>query len=327
MIDNLNEINRILVAIDKLNRGEKGALESSVDRFCRGMVIEGRFPDHQATIRFSIESGIITKSGNRLLTTLHGKKLLELNPQLKYDLNEGQKEFFVKNCLLDGKLAPHIEAVLRQFSPAYSKGTYQWYATDNAPMSGDQSIIEVMRQSGLINETNGRLVVNQKYVLLVRNLWKPPAIFTTDELAIKLREAEVIGAIAEDLALDFERKRLQDMGCSLESECIQKISELNVAAGYDIMSFDGPNTILAHDRFIEVKGSTGNKISFFWSKNEVDQAISLGERYWIYFIGGIDKENKTSSTEPILIQDPVKNVLQNSDFQIESEQYLIKKKE
>jgi hypothetical protein len=323
VIDNFNEINRILIAVNRLSHGNKGALETSVLRFCKDIVIGGRFPNHKSTINFSIEIGIATRSGNRLQLTKLGRDLLKLNLKFEYELNEQQKDLLTKKCLLAGEASSQVTEILKQFVPAYSSRTYQWSAVDNTPLSADPSTVEIMRQSGLLRRIDGTLEVDHKYVALVRNMLKPPELVTPEELIVHLKNADFIGRIAENIVLYFEKKRLQALNCLAESECIQKISDLNVAAGYDIASFDGQNLDLVHDRFIEVKGSTGTHLNFYWSKNEIEQAKMLGSKYWIYFVGKIDEQSRTSNAEPILIRDPAKSILQNSRFKVECQQFYV----
>lgn len=280
MIDSLNEINRLLLGVDSLslNQKGKGALESSVITFCQNKVIEGRFPDHKATINFSMALNIVEKYDNRLQLTNLGKELLKLNPKFGYELNDEQKEFLTTRCLLKGKASSMITEVLKQFTPAYPSKTYQWSPVDNKPLTGDPTIIKMMRQSGLLKENNRMLEVDRRYVRAVRDMIKPAGLITPQELIQGLKTASEVGTIAEDIVLNFEKERLQKLNCLVESECIQKISELNVGAGYDIASFDGQNLTLVPDRFIEVKGSTGVNVSFYWSKNEIEQAKRLGTK-------------------------------------------------
>ena len=72
--------------------------------------------------------------------------------------------------------------------------------------------------------------------------------------------------------------------------------------GYDVKSRaeDDGNVL----RFIEVKGSKGADLRFVWSSNEIEVARKFGAKYWIYFIGGIDVNEKTAKFEPLLFQDP-----------------------
>ncbi len=114
--------------------------------------------------------------------------------------------------------------------------------------------------------------------------------------------------------------------CTEESKFVKKISDLNVSAGYDILSFDAKSLDLKYDRFIEAKGSSNNLISFEWSNNEMRKAKNLGQKYWIYFLGGVDIEKKSSMEQPILFQDPIKKIIGNPDFDLEYSKLIIRYK-
>ena len=105
----------------------------------------------------------------------------------------------------------------------------------------------------------------------------------------------------------------------LEAKLVQKVSELDVGAGYDIISFDRQNDKLIPDRFIEVKGSRGNNVKFYWTRNEIEKAKVLGQKYWIYFIRGVETKNESHFTAPVLIQDSYSRVSKNRGYSIECE--------
>ena len=107
---------------------------------------------------------------------------------------------------------------------------------------------------------------------------------------------------------------------------VKKISDLNVSAGYDVLSFDAESPDLKYNRFIEAKGSSNNLIRFEWSNNEMKIAKILGQNYWIYFLGGVDLEKKSSTEQPILYQDPIKTIIGNPDFELEYSSLKIKYK-
>lgn len=325
MIENLNEINRVLVVIEKLSNKQKGASLESVLRFCRSPVVEARFPNHKDTINFLLKHSIISKYKKRLKLTSLGIKFLRLNPNFNYQLSSAQKELLVKECFLSNDdCNSHLVKLLRQFSPAYSKGTYQWSIHDDLPFKGNMNLLRLMQQTGLIVSKDNVLEIDRKYVKLVRNIRKHPNVITPDELSKKLKKAIKVGGIAEELALNFEKLRLKNIDCFLESECIQRISELDVSAGYDIASFDCKCISLNHDRFIEVKGSTSSELDFYWSKNEIMTAKTLGSKYWIYFFPEVDIEKKQNKSNPILIQNPAQTLLENKDYTVDCVQFHVK---
>ena len=91
------------------------------------------------------------------------------------------------------------------------------------------------------------------------------------------------------------------------------ISEEFVNAGYDIESFNASDSI-SIDRFIEVKSYDGEK-SFFWSKNEIDKAKELKDRYFLYLVNR--KQIGIPSYKPHIIQNPYSRVFENDLWEIE----------
>jgi hypothetical protein len=87
------------------------------------------------------------------------------------------------------------------------------------------------------------------------------------------------GAEAELWVLAYEKRRLATHPLL---DQVRRVSEENVAAGYDIASFSGP-TVLHHDMHVEVKSFAEEK-RFFWSRNEIDVAAALGETYALYLV-------------------------------------------
>lgn len=324
LIDSLNEINRLLIAIEELSHSGNGAVKRSVITLCQNQVIEGKFPNHLETIFFCASNGIISEIGDRLLLTAFGEKLLKLNPERKYELNDQQKDILVRELFLGGSMKAAVRGILTKFNPAYASRTFEWSSIDNSSMEGQLELLELLKQSGLITYSSSKALVDRRYVDLVKELRKKPGILTPEELYKRLKNAEICGAIAEKIAFDFEIKRLNQLNCLTEAECIQKISDLDSSAGYDIASFNGQTTNLVPNRFIEVKGSTDSAISFYWSKNEIAQAKAMGANYWIYFIPSIDLEKKNTSATPILIQDPSNTVFASSEYDVECVEFFIK---
>ncbi|MBD5484393.1 MAG: DUF3883 domain-containing protein, partial [Lachnospiraceae bacterium] len=74
----------------------------------------------------------------------------------------------------------------------------------------------------------------------------------------------IVGAMAEEFVLNYEHQRITNL--ELASK-IRIISDVDVTAGYDIISFDS-NQSTRYDRYIEVKATSKN--GFFWSVNEYE---------------------------------------------------------
>lgn len=98
------------------------------------------------------------------------------------------------------------------------------------------------------------------------------------------------------------------------------ISEIDVTAGYDIVSANSPNSTVAN-RFIEVKAVSEN--GFYWSKNEYDIAKLLAADYYLYLVdlSKIDDDNY----EPDIIHNPVQHIMENNLWLVEPQSYHIQK--
>jgi len=122
------------------------------------------------------------------------------------------------------------------------------------------------------------------------------------ELEKSLEQKQIYGAEAEVYVLAFEQKRLATHS---GFENIERISEYDVGAGYDIVSFDKLESDEL-DRFIEVKSFSGTP-SFHWSRNEIDVARFKKGQYFIYLVDR-DKMNEVDYI-PTIIQNPYERVL------------------
>lgn len=88
-----------------------------------------------------------------------------------------------------------------------------------------------------------------------------------------------LGREAEDWVVAYERTRLATHPFV---DQVRRISDENVLAGYDIVSFSS-EAALYHDLFIEVKSFAGER-RFYWSRNEIAVAERLGEDYCLYLV-------------------------------------------
>lgn len=117
-----------------------------------------------------------------------------------------------------------------------------------------------------------------------------------------------LGKKAEAEALNYERNRLRNWKEYLNK--IEHTALINIAAGYDIKSFD-IHGIKVVPRYIEVKAISMIDQRFFWSRNEIEFAKLNGERYYLYLVP-IGKNLSLLKEEIQIIQDPYKNVLNNN---------------
>lgn len=154
--------------------------------------------------------------------------------------------------------------------------------------------------------------------ILARFCRKSSTVLTLEQLRTRLEANSVAGAKAESFALEYERRRICNPALQKQ---IKQISEMDVCAGYDILSYESDEST-CYDRFIEVK-AVSRKSGFFWSKNEVEIAKLQGEKYFLYLVdlSRIEEEGYC----PEIISNPALSIMSSSDWLVESESYHIQK--
>lgn len=135
-----------------------------------------------------------------------------------------------------------------------------------------------------------------------------------ERLKKQLEDNEISGEKAELFVLEYEKKRIGIPLC----ENIKRISEIDVSAGYDIVSFDSSES-LEPDRFIEVKAVSSS--GFFLSKNEYEIAKLKGDTYFLYLVE-LSKVEEPGYT-PDMIQNPAMSVMKSDKWFVEAQSYHI----
>ena len=161
-----------------------------------------------------------------------------------------------------------------------------------------------------------KFLLNNKYKRLIDAKVLPEVrkkMISVEQLKKDLEAKQKNGIEGEKFVLEFEKKRLHDKAG------IIWVAEYSVAEGYDILSFDKIES-KENDRYIEVKSFSTNPY-FYWSKNEIDFAKKKSENYFLYLI---DRDKISQSNyEPIIIQNPILHVFNNTQWIKEIENYRI----
>lgn len=139
---------------------------------------------------------------------------------------------------------------------------------------------------------------------------------TLDELKRRQEEQSRRGLEAEEFVLAFEMNRLPE-----QARRIKRISDFDVAAGYDIVSFSSQSAT-CHDRFIEVKTYIGEP-HFYWSENEVDIAKIKGIEYVLCLVDY--NRMKESGYQPNFYPDPYSTILGSAEWLISPSTYRVEK--
>ena len=323
MISNLNEINRVLLSVKALTGRSARIRQRILMEHLNGEVVLGRNPEFEAILDYVERMQLISKNKRGFGLTSLGAEVLAPNISEMYELQPKQRRLLVRKCYLDGAFRSETKRFVKKMSVEPSKGRIMWSSIDSEPLEDLEWLRDHLIQLGVLSEASGLLFVSAYYKSTVSQFMDESADFTEEQFERFLKDKLLSGALAEAFALDFEKERLSASGHRIESVCVQKISGLRVNAGYDINSFDGRSRNLAHDRFIEVKGSGKVTVSFIWTPNEMRKAEELGDRYWIYFIGGVDRKKGRVTRDPVMIQNPHVNLRADARFQISEHNVIV----
>ena len=192
----------------------------------------------------------------------------------------------------------------------YDEKRNQFYININEIPLKYMGLAMLMEQTGEFERIN-----NRDYFL---NFEKYKKIIDSKKTLLSLKELQKIiqhnaelGDFAEQFVLNYEKNKLKKAGISKQP---QRISDIDVSAGYDIISYmDDSNN---PNKFIEVK-SCDNTLQFHISRNEIEKSKEKRNAYFLYLFNRV-------SQEVIEIQDPYVNIFQNNnEWVYESESYVV----
>lgn len=175
----------------------------------------------------------------------------------------------------------------------------------------------ILIQYRVLKELGADLILNPEYEMVFAEYKrKQGAKKSLERLKKQLEQQELQGEAAELFVVEYEKQRLSGSG---KEDKVRRISVIDVAAGCDILSFENGASIEV-DRFIEVKSYQGNE-HFYWSENEIKTAKLYEEKYFIYLIDVSKVE--MPGYEPIIIQNPAKNILGSEFWIMNPTSYLV----
>jgi len=236
--------------------------------------------------------------------TPRGRSLAKLQGSPRPVMNNSAREFVLKRVYLNpGAPDRIIGQLLSQFRPDVARRTFVF---DRRLNDSDDTIeaLQKMNAVGLLDIGLEIALVRREYLGLVNDclmrLREGPQI----PADIVSPEAQAIGRLAEEKALDHERHRLTAAGYPELALLVQQISLVDQSAGYDILSYRGATPKPENPIYIEVKGTTNRSVSFTWSRNERVVAGRERRAYWLYIYTSVDLKT-VSATGPVRISDAI----------------------
>jgi len=157
-------------------------------------------------------------------------------------------------------------------------------------MRNVRNVLQSRKTNGDIAwDKNGRYMIPSSDVvvsddsIVVYQQSKPRFSISEERFKAIQKTREQIGLAGENWVVDYEKDILSVDGSSELAEKVQRISQANVSAGFDVLSYE----LNGGEKFIEVKTTALSKYEFFLSSNELNVAKEFKSRYWIYFLSEI----------------------------------------
>ena len=276
------EFNRLLTILAD-HGDEKGLSREAILSIVSSATFHAEIPSHEETLLAAVRLGFLNISKDRYVLRDRGWMFVRLNPESTYELASGQAKFFLENCVLTGGYSDLARTLLTLFRPQGVRREFSLDMRDVRITEDMRLLIALLRRLGMFSIFGTTAVVRTEHAALASALRRGQGM-TLAELEALLEMRREQGQAAESWVLEYERVRLRNAGCEVEARAVSIVSDTDVAAGYDIESFDGMSEDLSPDRFIEVKSTTGGAVVFIWSRNEFAKASELADRYWIYHL-------------------------------------------
>lgn len=305
MISNLNEINRVLLVVKNLEIKNNGAKEKSVTELLNRYCLDAQNSDSVANIQGCISFGLIRRKKDRLFHSVHGAKLFDLRTiddgKTLLNLNAEQRQYLL-SVLIESEYRVELEGILGKFRVDHNQNI--WFYDSKIPnKSWNQDLVNVLFQLGFLTFTSSRIEIDIHENIVVSRI-RHRITKSEQQLLEMLSARRETGRAAEALTLQFEKQRLITAGYEHLALAVTRISDQDVFAGYDVISFNGKKSGLEHDRYIEVKGTSGKNPVFYWSRNEIEMAKKYGNQYWIYLWTEVRSESQGKLER--VIQNPYK---------------------
>jgi len=237
------------------------------------------------------------------LINIHVVKILANKISLSYKLrlalngDENTKKIFIANQLFHES---------NQFTN-YLKEYFTKFVLSGGDYNFSPSLTERLSYSGIRNFLIGLGVLkvnyssNNYYILkeLLTDIISKNTSLSYHEFLQNRTAKEMLSMKVELAVIEEERQKFKDRP-GIQTK-IKLVSQLNVSAGYDILSFEeSSNEKAVQEIYIEVKAVSEQDWKFYWSRNEIDTAKKFGDAYFLYLVPtGMSNAINVKSTQKI----------------------------
>ena len=307
------EINKLVFAFIRLSSDKNVVMRDVLLKDLNRVYLAGETSGYDVVLDFCHMLGMLRHDGDHVTITGSGIRYSILcsheDEMVNLDPNPQQRKALLAMLLDSDEIMTGVVPLVDELCLDFASVPKSWFARSVECCPKDT--LDFMEDIGFINHDGNVVRVHRNMsgvISMIKNRGRKT--MSEEELTSLLQINKKIGDDAENLTMKFERNRLETEDLCDMAIAIQQISTVDVAAGYDILSFDGKTSSYQHDRRIEVKGTRGNGDMFFWSEGEIKAAKKFGKAYWIYFWRNVGNNNMEALE---MINDPYDKFWRQSD--------------
>lgn len=258
------------------------------------------FTNLQENLNFLLELNIFKISGNKILTNKNQSKNF--------------KEILIDNIFKNNLYFQEIKEYFQNFS-LDNENKYSFEPDENYNfLSSD--VRNFLISAILLKNIDTKYIITDEVIF---NKFKKKKISPSD-LENILIQKKIIGLAAEKLVFKEEREKVKKID---ENLVVEHVSLKDVSLGYDIESFNEKGEKI----FIEVKAISTSNFRFYLSANEYTVSNKLKDKYYLYLLPkDLTTELQFDYNKLQKINNIKDNIFQNNNWIIESDNFLIHKK-
>ena len=275
---NVAELNRLLSAYVRRPQRRLGPVEL-IELANNTAGADYRYPNPEGALRVAVSTGLVRKTGRAISLTDVGELFLDAKDLQRLDLSASQSAILLGLLLDDSEVATVALRLFREFGRG-STADLQVISNPSEWEPPLQALALIFQQLGVLRHKSGVLIVDSALgSFLPRQMFLQTSI-DEETLWRRLAAQRLRARDAEEYVRREEQRRLARAGRNDLSQLVIRVSASDVAAGYDIRSFNIDDSA----RYIEVKSSIGKTLQFEWSVSERAFAAQNRGSYWIYFV-------------------------------------------
>ena len=242
--------------------------------------VSGGLVNPRDCLLLTMELGLVDETRGELRLSTLGEELLTAASWPPYNLlTEEQGRRLLHEMVQRPDFATPLARLMRKMRRRQD-GSLEIVPRSVLMPLDETQCLHTLQSMCVVHYSAGALVMTPAVYEAIIDVLGPSAVISEEELLRALELQRVRAVAAENHVVDLEIERLLSGGRQDLAGLVERVAAHNVAAGYDIRSFE----LDGSDRFIEVKSSTGTAVRFILSRNERRFLEEHDSVAWIYFV-------------------------------------------